>query len=158
MEKPSGLDDLINATFRAHFSAVGPDVRDVQRKVIRSVLNKYNTLALMPTGSGKSLCYWVAGKALCSTTLAIFPLTALMDEQTQKLEGHGCRVFTLHSGIDGRQQYRELLNLYSQREMPDFIFLSPERLATDGFLEYVLRTIRDQIKLVVVDEAHCISQ
>ena len=137
---------------------MGPGVRDVQRKVIRSVLSRHNTLALMPTGSGKSLCYWVAGKALKGTTLAIFPLVALMDEQAEKLQDCGCRVFTLHSGIDGREQYRELLSLHDQREMPDFIFLSPERLATDGFLEYVLQTIKDQIKLVVVDEAHCISQ
>jgi ATP-dependent DNA helicase RecQ len=149
---------LIDATFEAHFSTLGPGVRPVQRKVMRSVLDGHNTLALMPTGSGKSLCYWVAGKALGGTTLAVFPLVALMDEQAQKLAGHGCQVFTLHSGIDGREQYRELLSLYSRKEMPDFIFLSPERLATDGFLEYVLRTTKDRIKLVVVDEAHCISQ
>ncbi|MBM3301601.1 MAG: ATP-dependent DNA helicase RecQ, partial [Deltaproteobacteria bacterium] len=75
-----------------------------------------------------------------------------------KLSQHGCRVFTLHSGIDAREQYRELIALYNNRQKPDFIFLSPERLATDGFLEYVLQTIKDQIKLIVVDEAHCISQ
>jgi ATP-dependent DNA helicase RecQ len=154
----AGLDGVIDTTFQLHFSTVGPGVRDVQRKVIRSVLGGHNTLALMPTGSGKSLCYWVAGKAFRGTTLAIFPLTALMDEQAQKLASHGCQVFTLHSGIDGGEQYRELMSLHSQGKIPDFLFLSPERLATDGFLEYVLRTIKGQIKLVVVDEAHCISQ
>ncbi|NJO00154.1 MAG: ATP-dependent DNA helicase RecQ, partial [Anaerolineales bacterium] len=81
-----------------------------------------------------------------------------MDEQAEKLKGHGCRVFTLHSGIDSQKQYQELIDLYNQRNTPDFIFLSPERLATDGFLEFVLQKIRDRIKLVVVDEAHCISQ
>ena len=96
-----GLDSLIDTTFQSYFSTVGPGVRDVQRKVIRSVLSRHNTLALMPTGSGKSLCYWVAGKALKGTTLAIFPLVALMDQQAKKLQDCGCRGFTLHSGIDG---------------------------------------------------------
>ena len=66
----------------------------------------------------------------------------------------------IHASFGDRrlEQYRELLSLHDQRQMPDFIFLSPERLATDGFLEYVLQTIKDQIKLVVVDKAHCISQ
>ena len=61
-----------------------------------------------PTGSGKSLCYWIAGKGRGGVTLVIFPLTALMDEQAQKLAGHGCKVFTLHSGIDSRKQYQIL--------------------------------------------------
>lgn len=153
-----GLDNIVDHIFREHFSTVGAGLFSIQKKVIKSVLNGKNTLALMPTGSGKSLCYWVAGKALKGITLVVFPLTALMDEQAQKLESHGCRVITLHSGINARLQYEELINLYNQCELPDYIFLSPERLATDGFLEYVICSIRDQIKLVVVDEAHCISQ
>jgi ATP-dependent DNA helicase RecQ len=153
-----GLDSLIDEVFQTHFATVGPGIFPIQRKVIRSVLEGNNTLALMPTGSGKSLCYWIAGKALKGITLVVFPLTALMDEQAQKLESHGCRVFTLHSGVSVRQQYKEMINLYNQHELPDYIFLSPERLATDGFLEFVIHAIRDQIKLVVVDEAHCISQ
>ncbi len=153
-----GFDSLIDETFQQHFSAVGKEVRPTQRRIIRSVLEGNNTLGLMPTGSGKSLCYWIAGKALGGVTLVVFPLTALMDEQAQKLAAHGVKVFTLHSGIDGREQYRELINLYTEREMPDFIFVSPERLATDGFLEFVMQRIRERIKLVVVDEAHCVSQ
>lgn len=153
-----GSNSPIDRVFRAHFSSIGERVRPTQRKIIQSVLEGHNTLGLMPTGSGKSLCYWTAGKALGGVTLVISPLTALMDEQAQKLEEHGCSVFVLHSGISSQIQYRELINLYNARETPDFVFLSPERLATDGFLEFVLKSIRDQIKLVVVDEAHCISQ
>ena len=153
-----GSDLLIDRVFKAHFPGIGTGVRATQRRIIRSVLDGHNTLGLMPTGAGKSLCYWIAGKALGGVTLVIFPLTALMDEQAQKLADHGCKVFVLHSGIDTRLQYQELVNLYNDREIPDFIFVSPERLATDGFLEFILHTIRDQIKLVVVDEAHCISQ
>ena len=121
------------------------------------MLDGHNTLALMPTGSGKSLCYWIAGKGLGGVTIVVFPLTALMDEQALKLRDHGCSVAVLHSGIDSRQQYQELIDLYNGAT-PDFIFLSPERLATDGFLEFVLKRIREKICLVAIDEAHCISQ
>lgn len=153
-----GSSSKINEIFQAHFSDIGESVWPIQHRVITSVLEGNNTLALMPTGSGKSLCYWIAGLALGGVTLVISPLTALMDEQAQKLENHGCRVFVLHSGISTQIQYQELIDLYHQREEPDFVFLSPERLATDGFLEFVLNSIRDRIKLVTIDEAHCISQ
>jgi ATP-dependent DNA helicase RecQ len=153
-----GSSSQIDEIFETYFSDIGPNVRPIQQEVITSILEGNNTLALMPTGSGKSLCYWIAGLALGGVTLVISPLTALMDEQAQKLEEHGCEVFVLHSGISTQAQYRELKDLYNQREEPDFIFLSPERLATDGFLEFVLQSIRDQIKLVTIDEAHCISQ
>lgn len=159
MSKASpGSNSRIDQVFQTCFSDIGASVHPIQRKIIRSVLQGNNTLGLMPTGSGKSLCYWIAAKALGGVTLVISPLTALMDEQAQKLEAHGCKVFLLHSGIPSQKQYQELINLYNERETPDFIFLSPERLATDGFLEFVLQSIRDQIKLVTVDEAHCISQ
>lgn len=150
----------IDQIFQTHFSGIGEgaQVRDEQRTVIKSVLASNNTLALMPTGSGKSLCYWIAGKALGGITLAIFPLTALMDEQESKLVQHGCKVLKLHGGMNTQKQYTQLIELYNSPEKPDFIFVSPERLATDGFLEFVLRHIKDHIKLVVVDEAHCISQ
>lgn len=149
--------DRLNAVFKQHFSSVGPSIRPKQMDVMRSIMSGRNTLALMPTGSGKSLCYWVAGKALGGITLVIFPLTALMDEQAEKLTNCGCRVTTLHSGIGSKEQYQELIALY-HGEDPDYIFLSPERLGTDGFLEYVLRMIHTRIRLVVIDEAHCISQ
>lgn len=152
------MDALIDAVFERHFRClVEGAVRPEQRQVIRSVLEGRNTLALMPTGAGKSLCYWIAGKALGGTTLVISPLMALMDEQAGKLAQCGCSVTTLHSDMDPRKQYDELISLYNG-QAPDFIFLSPERLATDGFLEFVLKSRSRSIKLVVVDEAHCISQ
>ena len=151
------INKQIDHTFKTHFSAVGDGVRSEQRKIIESVLAGSNTLGIMPTGGGKSLCYWIAGKALGGTTLVVFPLTALMDEQALKLESHGCRVVTLHSGIDSREQTDKLMALY-QGDRPDFIFLSPERLATDGFVEFVFKAIKPDIKLMVIDEAHCISQ
>ncbi len=151
------MKNKIKEVFAKYFSSVGKEIRDEQEKVIINVLEGKNTVCLMPTGGGKSLCYWVAGKALGGVTIVVFPLTALMDEQAMKLQKHGCKVFVLHSGISSKQQYEELISLYNG-DRPDFIFLSPERLSTDGFLESVLRRIKDDIKLVVIDEIHCISQ
>jgi ATP-dependent DNA helicase RecQ len=158
MSKTTGINQLIDDTYSKHFANVGKGLYPIQKAVIHPVLEGHNTLALMPTGSGKSLCYWVAGKALGGVTLVVFPLTALMDEQAQKLRKQGCTVFVLHSGINTREQFNELVDLYNQERAPDFIFLSPERMATDGFVEFVARHIRDKIKLVVIDEVHCISQ
>ena len=89
MSNHIGTDELIDRVFRQQFSTVGRGVRDIQRKVIRSVLDRHNTLALMPTGGGKSLCYWIAGKALGGITLVISPLVALMGEQAEKLQEAG---------------------------------------------------------------------
>lgn len=147
----------IDNVFKTYFSSVGSEVKKEQKEVIVNVLKGRNTLCLMPTGAGKSLCYWIAGKILGGVTLVVFPLTALMDEQADKLEKNGSTVCTLHSGISSKKQYDELIALYSGN-LPDFIFISPERLATDGFLEFILRSIKDQIKLFVIDEIHCISQ
>ena len=153
-----GSSSMIDQIFEQHFSSLGEGVYPKQREVIDSLLQGNNTLALMPTGSGKSLCYWIAGIALKGITLAVFPLTALMDEQALKLTNHGFNVLKLHAGKSAKKQCDELTALYQGREKPDFIFVSPERLATDGFLEFVLQYIADKIKLVVIDEAHCISQ
>ena len=147
----------IDQIFDTHFAKIGEGIRDEQRRVIESVLAGNNTLSIMPTGSGKSLCYWIAGLALKGTTLVIFPLTALMDEQAQKLRSFGLRVTNLHSGISAQEQYRSLVEL-RQGNMPDFIFVSPERIGNDGLLEYVLKAQKASIKLVVIDEIHCISQ
>ena len=98
-----------------------------------------------------------AGKVLGGITLVVFPLTALMDEQAHKLRSYGQKVLVLHSGIEWKDQIRGLTELYHGQQ-PDFVFISPERIATDGFLQFVMRKRRYQIKLVVVDEIHCVSQ
>jgi len=148
---------IIDQLFSKHFSSIGSGVRDEQRQVIKNVLDGRNTLSIMPTGSGKSLCYWIAGLALKGITLAIFPLTALMDEQSRKLQSHGLTVMNLHSGISAHEQQKQLIELRNGK-LPDFIFVSPERVGNDGLLEFILHERSEEIKLVVVDEIHCISQ
>lgn len=133
-------------------------LKPFQDKVINNVINRGSTLAVMPTGGGKSLIYWVAAKALKGTCLVVSPLIALIDEQTEKLRNEGFEVLVIHGGIGASEQMNQLKKFAQGTVVPDFIFASPERMATDGFFEYCIDQQKDRIKLLVVDEVHCISQ
>jgi len=150
----------IKNNFKKFFPNLNKDfeLKPFQEKALLSVLNKGNTLAIMPTGGGKSLIYWIAGLSLNGITIVISPLTALIDEQTEKLRNKGYNVLSIHSGLRAKQQIKVLLEFYQRKINPDFIFVSPERIATDGFFEYVLKSRANEIKLFTIDEAHCISQ
>lgn len=133
-------------------------LKPFQEKVINQVIANGSTLAVMPTGGGKSLIYWITAKALQGTCLVVSPLIALIDEQTEKLTAHGCNVLTIHSGMGASEQIKQLKAFAKGETNPDFIFVSPERMATDGFFEYCISLQKNKIKLVVIDEVHCISQ
>lgn len=133
-------------------------LKDIQKNVINNVLNKNNTLAILPTGGGKSLIYWLSGMALGGITIVVSPLIALIDEQVEKLQEQNISVLKLHADIKQKEQIRLLSALYSGEYTPSFIFISPERLAMDGLLEKALKKRREDVKLVVIDEIHCISQ
>lgn len=146
--------------FEKHFPELKEQfsLKRFQEKVISNVCKYNSTVAIMPTGGGKSLIYWVATKALKTTTLVISPLIALIDEQADKLKQHGCSVLVIHSGIDSKEQIRQLSAFANSESTPEFIFASPERIATDGFFEYCIKARQEAIKLITIDEIHCISQ
>lgn len=146
--------------FRQHFPSLSAqfELKDFQRRVIQRVVSKRSILAIMPTGGGKSLIYWVAGKALGGITFVISPLIALIDEQAEKLREQGCSALVFHGGQPATEQIRALTMLFQRQLTPDFIFASPERLATDGYFSFCLRARANDIKLLVVDEIHCVSQ
>lgn len=133
-------------------------LKPFQEKVINQVISDGSTLAVMPTGGGKSLIYWVTAKALKGTCLVVSPLIALIDEQAEKLTAEGCNVLAIHGGMGASEQMKQLKAFAKGETNPDFIFVSPERMATDGFFEYCISLQKDKIKLVVIDEVHCISQ
>ncbi len=111
----------------------------------------------MPTGGGKSLVYQAAGIRRTGTTLVLSPLVALMGEQSERLRTKtGVRSISL-SDLSGPPLYN-MLREFDFEHGPTFMFTSPERLSSDGYLEYNLRRNRDAISLIVVDEAHCVSQ
>jgi RecQ family ATP-dependent DNA helicase len=124
-----------------------------QEAVCRAVIEGRDVLLVMPTGSGKSLCYQLPAIARGGTTLVISPLIALMEDQVAKLRGRGFAVECIHSGrrrTDSRQACRDYLDGKLQ-----FLFIAPERLRVMGFPEMLAKR---QVSLIVVDEAHCISQ
>jgi len=131
------------------------DFRDIQLSSINKIMEKRNALCLMPTGMGKSLIYQVAGLINGNVTIVMSPLIALMGQQVKYLNDRNIKAISL-SDFSAAKAYDELRKFRFGVE-PAFIFLSPERAAFDGYLEYVLRRERKNIGLVVVDEAHCVS-
>jgi ATP-dependent DNA helicase RecQ len=128
-------------------------LRPGQAEVIRSVLEGVNTLAVMPTGAGKSLCYQLPALHIPGTTVIISPLISLMKDQADKLEELGLETSALNSAIPQSEQNEAMEEV--ENEESDFVFTTPERITSPDFLE----TLKGKaINLIVVDEAHCISQ
>ncbi len=127
--------------------------RPGQRTIIESVLENCDTLALLPTGGGKSICYQVPGMQLPGVTVVVSPLIALMYDQVNGLKNKGIPAVALTSNLS----YRELDTALDNAAVGTykFIFTSPERLKTELFIE---RFKRMNISMIAVDEAHCISQ
>src|SRR6187455_2842295 len=127
--------------------------RPLQEDIINSVLNGKDTLAIMPTGGGKSLCYQVPAMAKEGTCLVISPLIALMKDQVQNLRKKNITAFAIYSGMS-RKEVINTLKVATNSNCK-FLYVSPERLETNLFKEYLPGM---NINLVAVDEAHCISQ
>jgi len=121
--------------------------------VILSVLDGQDTLALMPTGAGKSLCYQLPALHLEGTTVVVSPLISLMKDQADKLLELGLDAVEMNSTITGRVEADAIEQITDQRS--DFVFTTPERMASPEFLETLKSATID---FVVIDEAHCISQ
>jgi ATP-dependent DNA helicase RecQ len=128
-------------------------LREGQEEVIRSVVEGRDTLAIMPTGAGKSLCYQLPGKQLPGTTVVVSPLLSLMKDQVDKLRELGIDAAQVNSTLTAKEETEVLEQI--GKEQREFVFVTPERLAQPGFLE-TLRSNR--IDVFVIDEAHCISQ
>ncbi|WP_299707408.1 ATP-dependent DNA helicase RecQ [uncultured Pontibacter sp.] len=127
--------------------------RPLQEDIIRSVLDGQDTLALLPTGGGKSICFQVPAMAMEGLCLVITPLIALMKDQVEQLKKRGIPAVAIFSGMNRREIDIAMDNcVYGNIK---FLYLSPERLQTELFQERVKRM---KISLLAVDEAHCISQ
>jgi ATP-dependent DNA helicase RecQ len=127
--------------------------RPLQEDIIYSVLNGKDTLALLPTGGGKSICFQVPAMAMDGLCLVISPLIALMKDQVQNLHRKNITAFAIYSGMS-RQDLITTLKIAGSSNCK-FLYVSPERLETKLFKEYLPAL---NIKLIAVDEAHCISQ
>ena len=128
-------------------------LRPGQADVIRSVLEGNNTLAIMPTGAGKSLCYQLPSLHLAGTTVVVSPLISLMKDQVDKLEEAGLEASQLNSALTTQEHEENLQQINSDEN--DFIFVTPERFTNQEFLSDLRKRT---INFVVIDEAHCISE
>ena len=127
--------------------------RPLQAEIIQSALDGRDTLALMPTGGGKSLCFQVPTMAMNGLCLVITPLIALMKDQVENLRQRDIRAAAIYTGMSYDQQKAALDNcMWGPYH---FLYVSPERLESEEFRE---RLARLPICLIAVDEAHCISQ
>ncbi|MEN9549339.1 MAG: hypothetical protein RIR12_1930 [Bacteroidota bacterium] len=127
--------------------------RPLQEEIIQAILKRQDTLALMPTGGGKSLCYQVPAMAQDGLCLVISPLIALMKDQVENLRRKSITAFAIYSGMSRK----EVINTFKVASESNckFLYVSPERLETNLFKEYLPGL---DINLIAIDEAHCISQ
>ncbi|MGZ8336006.1 MAG: DNA helicase RecQ [Allosphingosinicella sp.] len=137
--------DILRETFGfQHF-------RGVQEQVIGRVMAGEHTLAVMPTGAGKSLCYQVPALAREGTALVISPLIALMHDQIRAAEAFGIHAAALTSVDNNRAETVERL----KRGELDLLYVAPERVNGEGFRSLISRT---KLALIAIDEAHCVSE
>ncbi len=127
--------------------------RPMQEEIIQSVLDGKDTLALLPTGGGKSLCFQVPAIYLDGMCLVISPLIALMKDQVDNLTRKGIRAAAIYSGMHPDEISIVLDNC--RHGSIKLLYISPERLANEKMRESLRRM---KINLLAIDEAHCISQ
>ena len=127
--------------------------RKGQEEIINALLSGRDTLAVMPTGAGKSLCYQIPALCMEGITLVISPLISLMQDQVRTLISMGIRGAYLNSSLTPRQMEKAVANAKSG--MYKIIYVAPERLEMPSFIDFACS---QNIPLIAVDEAHCISQ
>lgn len=130
-----------------------PSFRPMQEDIIDSVIDGKDTLALLPTGGGKSICFQVPAMAMDGVCIVITPLISLMKDQVMHLKKIGIPAAAIFTGM----HYNEIEIAYNQAVfgLLKFLYVSPERLMTDAFIE-ALRKMK--VCLLAIDESHCISQ
>ncbi|HXA01861.1 MAG TPA: ATP-dependent DNA helicase RecQ [Cytophagaceae bacterium] len=127
--------------------------RPLQEEIIESITGGNDTLALLPTGGGKSICFQIPALAMDGICIVITPLIALMKDQVGQLKKRGVNAVAIYSGLSKREIDIALDNCVFGHNK--FLYLSPERLLTDIFTERVRKM---NVNIIAVDEAHCISQ
>lgn len=127
--------------------------RKGQEILVDSILSGRDALGIMPTGSGKSLCFQIPALIMEGITLVISPLISLMKDQVTTLNQAGIHAAYLNSSLTASQYYKALA--YAREGRYPIIYVAPERLMTEEFLDFALHA---RISMIAVDEAHCVSQ
>ena len=140
----------INELLRRHFGY--DSFRDQQEAIIRHTLAGGDSLVLMPTGGGKSICYQIPALAMAGTAIVVSPLISLMKDQVETLRSNGIEAEALNSNNDQTQD--TIIRRKCAQGDLKLLYISPEKLLAE--MDYLLRAIK--ISLFAIDEAHCISQ
>lgn len=127
--------------------------RPLQKDIINSILSGHDTLGLMPTGGGKSITFQVPGMILDGLTIVVTPLISLMKDQVDNLRKRHIKAVFLHSGMTMRERNISMEHLRNGKAK--FLYIAPERIHSEKFISE-LRQLK--VSLIVIDEAHCISQ
>lgn len=127
--------------------------RPLQKEIVENVIAKKDTIALLPTGGGKSICFQVPALMLSGVCIVISPLIALMKDQVENLKARNIQALALFNGMSQREMEFELENCINGKYK--FLYVSPERLNSKQFIDYA-RNIN--LSMIAIDEAHCISQ
>ena len=127
--------------------------RPLQEEIVANVLARRDSLVLMPTGGGKSICYQLPALLLDGVTLVVSPLIALMKDQTDALNANGIAARFINSSLGPQEMAEVRAQLESGRVK--LLYVAPERLAMEGFKRFLHRL---RISLIAIDEAHCISE
>ena len=127
--------------------------RPHQKEIINNVLEKKDTLVLMPTGGGKSICYQIPALKFNGLTIVISPLISLMKDQVDTLQTKGINAMYINSSLT-QTQIKDIKEQILKNEIK-ILYLAPERLVLKSFKEFILNI---KVSLIAIDEAHCISQ
>lgn len=141
------MEKLLSQFFRL------PEFRVGQKEIISAVLAKKDTLAVLPTGGGKSLCYQFPAVSLQQLVIVVSPLIALMKDQVMSLKQQGIRAGCLHSGQTEDEKREVFAQIHQGGSF--ILYLSPERVQKEGFQNWIRNR---EIALFAIDEAHCVSQ
>ena len=153
----TSVDARLRALMRTLHQTFGlKRLRPGQARIMRSVLARRDTLAIMPTGAGKSLCYQLPALHLEGVTLVVSPLIALMKDQSDKLAEAGVATTVVNSSLSHTEERAALVRIAQKKS--SIVFVTPERLAKPEFQSLFKKTGQSKVALMVIDEAHCISQ
>jgi ATP-dependent DNA helicase RecQ len=126
--------------------------RPLQSEIIQTILDKKDSVVLMPTGGGKSLCFQIPALITEGLCIVVSPLISLMRDQVEGLKANGVRAAFLNSSLTGKQ-YMHVESLATSHKL-DLLYVSPEKLITPAFLQFIKYL---PVNLFAIDEAHCIS-
>ncbi|BCO30932.1 ATP-dependent DNA helicase RecQ [Thiohalobacter sp. COW1] len=152
--QPHTRDDPAEAARRVLRDTFGyTDFRPHQQRIIEQLTVGEDAFVLMPTGGGKSLCYQIPALLRSGTALVVSPLISLMQDQIAALQANGVAAAGYNSNLDSDSARQVLARLHAGEL--DLLYVSPERLLSEGFLE---RLQEIPLALIAIDEAHCVSQ